>query len=94
MNRGESPCWPGLVRRAIGRHRRSATRWILVLSPPRDRPSPSRSGRDFLSFDGAPCVVLGGGRAAGSGGVLVGADHGGIHPHRPIRALDLVAASA
>ena len=44
-----------------GRHRRSAARWILVVNPPRDRPSPSRHRRSpcsnsrFLSFDGPPC---------------------------------------
>ena len=48
MNRGESPCWPQLVSRAMGRQHRSAARWILVVRPPRDRPIASRP--DFVSF--------------------------------------------
>jgi len=52
MNCGQSPCWPAVVSRATGRQRRSAARWILVLSPPRDRPIASRP--DFLSFAAAP----------------------------------------
>lgn len=32
-----------LVSRASGRHPESASRWILLVSPPRDRPSASRS---------------------------------------------------
>jgi hypothetical protein len=32
-----------VVTRAIGRHCASATRWILVVTPPRLRPKPSRS---------------------------------------------------
>jgi hypothetical protein len=36
--------------REIGRQRRSAARWILQVSPPRDRPKASRLGlvADFL----------------------------------------------
>jgi len=34
---------PALVTRASGRHPESAAKWILVVSPPRDRPSASRS---------------------------------------------------
>ena len=33
---------PALVTRASGRHPESASRWILLVSPPRDRPSASR----------------------------------------------------
>ena len=38
----QSPRWPGVTSRATG-HREPAARWILVLSPPRDRPIASRS---------------------------------------------------
>src|SRR6266567_4511601 len=48
---------PALVTRASGRHPQSASRWILLVSPPRDRPSASR----FLSFASPP-----GGAPAGS----------------------------
>ena len=58
MNCGQSPCWPGVVSRATGRQRWSAARWILVVSPPRDRPIASRP--DFLSFAQAPREVIGG----------------------------------
>jgi hypothetical protein len=44
---------PTVVRNPSGRHRPSAARWTLVESPPRDRPSDSRSC-DF--FGGAGCV--------------------------------------
>ena len=57
MNCGQSPCWPGVRISVTGRHRRSATRWILVVSPPRERPRASRPGppaSGFLSFGGAP----------------------------------------
>ena len=56
----------------------------------------SGSSPDFLSFDPPPCVQLGrrddlrgdvGGRlVAGTGGVLMGADHTAVHPDRPVRA--------
>lgn len=39
----ESCRCPVVVTRANSRHRRSAARWILVPSPPRERPSASRS---------------------------------------------------
>ena len=46
---------------------------------------------------GVPCVifrlVVDGEGTAGSGGVLVGADHGGIHAYRSAHALRLVAPS-
>src|SRR6516165_3887817 len=94
MNCGQSPCWPGLRIRLTGRQRRSAVRWILVLSPPRERPSASRPGRagEFLSFATAPCEQVRGPSAAGAGGVLVRADHGGIGAKRPVLPLGLIAA--
>src|SRR6476469_7133042 len=73
-----------------GRHRWSAARWILVVSPPRDRPNASRHGRiacsatRFLSFDPAPCVVTAGPNAL----LLVGSEsdrepfRGHIHRRR------------
>jgi hypothetical protein len=36
---GASPAWPAVTVRARGRAWPSAARWILVLSPPRERPS-------------------------------------------------------
>jgi hypothetical protein len=60
---GESPCWPVLVSGATGRQRRSADRWILAGSPPRDWPIASRP--DFLSFAKAPRQVISGPGAAG-----------------------------
>ena len=57
----------------------------------------------FLSFDPPPCVQLGrrddlrgdvGGRGvAGTGGVLMGADHCAVHPDRPVRAFAHVGAA-
>jgi len=91
-----------VVTREIGRQRVSAARWILLVSPPRERPSDSRLGlaADFLSFDPAPGVHLGarnnlrsdiGGRlVAGTGGVLMGTDHPGVDPDRPSWSLVLV----
>src|ERR1017187_783472 len=90
MNRGESPCWPGLVSRATGRQRRSAARGILVVSPPRDRPIASRP--DFLSFGKAPREVISGPDAAGPGCVLTGAGDRGIGAHRPVPALSLITS--
>jgi hypothetical protein len=94
MNRGQSRYWPGLRIRATGRQRRSAARWILVLSPPRERPSASRPGpaAGFLSFGGAPCGQVRGPDAAGAGRVLVRADHSGIRADRPVVAAGLIAA--
>src|SRR5712692_4556116 len=89
MNRGESPCWPGLVSRATGRQRRSAVRWILVVSPPRERPIASRPV--FLSFAEAPREVISGKGAAGPGRVLVRAVDRGIGADRP--ALDLAVST-
>jgi hypothetical protein len=93
MNRGQSPCWPALRIRLTGRQRRSAARWILVLSPPRERPSASRPGpAGFLSFAAAPRDQVYGQGAASTGGVLVGAHHGGIRADRPVLSLGLIAA--
>ena len=72
---------------------------------PADPPSGgSGSPADFLSFDPPPCVQLGrrddlrgdvGGRSvAGTGGVLMGADHCAVHPDRPVRAFGHVGATA
>jgi len=71
----------------------------LHVSPPRDRPSDSRLGlaANFLSFDPAPCVQIqgcddllsdiGGQQMAGTGGMLVSADHTGVDTDRPPHAL-------
>src|SRR5271169_7208126 len=88
-NRGESPCWPQLVSRAIGRQRRSAARWILVVRPPRERPIASRPG--FVSFAEAPREVISGPGTAGSGRMLMGAGDGGVRADRPARAFGLIA---
>ena len=78
----------------------------MLVSPPRDRPSPSRSGlpADLLSFDRAPCVDLSGRDnlrgdisrrfTPGTGGVLVGADHRTIDADHPANALALIGISA
>ena len=100
---------PAVVTREIGRQRRSAARWILDVSPPRERPSDSRLGLarglavDFLSFDPAPCVQhergndllvdIGRGLVAGTGGVLMGPDHSGVDPDRPLRTLGHVGVA-
>ena len=93
MNCGQLPCWPGVKIRVTGRHRRSAARWILVLSPPRDRPSAFRPGHGggLLSFGAAPGDPLGGQRMPGPGGVLVRSDHGGIRAQGPVLPLGLIA---
>ena len=72
---------------------------LLVNVPPGGSGSPA----DFLSFDPPPCVQLGrrddlrrdvGGRGmAGTGGVLMGADHRAVHPDRPVRAFGHVGAA-
>ena len=72
--------------------------------PPDFPPSESGSPADFLSFDPPPCVQLGrrddlrgdvGRRGvAGTGGVLMGADHRAVHPDRPVRAFGHVGAAA
>ena len=66
-------------------------------------PGGSGSPADFLSFDPPPCVQFGrrddlrgnvGGRGvAGTGGVLMGADHCAVHPDRPVRAFGHVGAA-
>ena len=73
---------------------------LLVNVPPGGSGSPA----DFLSFDPPPCVQLGrrddlrgdvGGRGvAGTGGVLMGADHRAVHPDHPVRAFGHVGAAA
>ena len=73
---------------------------LLVGFPPAGSGSPT----DFLSFDPPPCVQFGrrdnlrgnvGGRGvAGTGGVLMGADHRAVHPDRPVRAFGHVGLSA
>ena len=67
-------------------------------------PGGSGSPTEFLSFDPPPCVQLGrrddlrgdvGGRGvAGTGGVLMGADHCAVHPDRPVRAFGHVGVAA
>jgi hypothetical protein len=84
-----------------GRQRRSAARWILVVRPPRDRPSASRpppglagfapAACGFLSFGPAPPGQLRRPGTAGTSRVLVGADHGGVRADRPVPPLSLVA---
>jgi len=81
--------------REIGRQRASAARWILLVSPPRERPSASRPGlvAGLLSFDRAPRVQLGdrddlGGHigrrlASGTGGMLVGPHDPSVDPDDP-----------
>jgi len=64
----------------------------------------SGSPADFLSFDPPPCVQFGrrndlrgdvGGRVvAGTGGMLMGADDGAVHPNRPVRAFGHVGVAA
>jgi hypothetical protein len=78
----------------------------LLVSPPRERPRLSRLGLpvDFLLFDPAPCGQLSGRNdlridvcrrlVAGTGGVLVGADHPGVDRDRPLRALLVVGVAA
>ena len=72
--------------------------------PPGFPPGGSGSPADFLSFDPPPCVQLGrrddlrgdvGGRGvAGTGGVLMGADHRAVHPDGPVRAFGHIGLSA
>ena len=88
----ESCRFPGVVTRATGRQRRSAARWILVVRPPRERPSASRAA-GFVSFGPAPPQVRGRG-AAGSRRVLVSADRAGVHGQRPAPALGGVTPAA
>ena len=104
--RKASESWrcPPLVTRASGRHPESASRWILVVSPPLDRPSASR----FLSFASAPDAGRGAQRrprqphrvniarrpAPSPGRVLVRPHHRGIHRDRPRLTLRLIAPRA
>ena len=62
MNCGQSPCWPGVKMRVTGRQPRSAARWILVVRPPRDRPSASwRPARRILVIRRCPVTSSAGG---------------------------------
>ena len=80
-----------------------ASRLGLPTRPADFPPGGSDSLADFLSFDPPPCVQLGrrddlrgdvGGRGvAGTGGVLMGADHSAVHPDRPVRAFGHVGAA-
>src|SRR3954451_12064873 len=111
-NARESCRFPALVTRARTRHRWSASRWILLVSPPREWPSPSRSGAWALpdrlpagvAFGAATgagstgqlrrCQPLGwdvlGLCVAGSGGIPMGADNGGIDGCGPVLGLVLI----
>ena len=81
-----------------------ASRLGLPTRPADPPPSGSGWSADFLSFDPPPCVQLGrrddlrgdvGGRGvAGTGGVLMGADHCAVHPDRPVRAFGHIGLSA
>jgi hypothetical protein len=65
-----------------------------VLSPPRERPSPSRpAGLPDSCHSPPPPVTRSAGRGPPrAGGMLVRADHGGIGADRPVLALGLIAA--
>ena len=90
--------------RASGRHAESARRWILLVSPPRERPNVSR----FLSFVPAPRARRGaqrGGRQPGEvniggrcvprpGRVLVRPHDRRVHGDRPCLARRLVGTQA
>src|SRR2546421_4780351 len=89
----ESCRCPAVVMREIGRARRSAARTILLVKPPRDRPSASRCDPEFVSFDPAPCVQFRRQAVTGTGRVLMGPYHGAIHRDRPIHALLPVTAA-
>ena len=97
---GLSPAWPGVSRIDSGRPRPSQTRWLLQLSPPRERPSAcspgSRGGLvgpvssaagGIVSFDPAPCVpqLVVAGYWAGAGGVLMGPHHRAVRAGHPVQ---------
>jgi hypothetical protein len=77
-----------------------------VVTPPRERPSASRSelAPDVVSFDGAPCVHHGGRedlrvdvagcQQPGSGGVLVSPDYPGVDAYGPFPVLVLIGTAA
>ena len=81
-----------------------ASRLGLLARPVGFPPGGSGSSAGFLSFDPPPCVQLGrrhdlrgdvGGRlVAGTGGVLMGSDHGAVHPDRPVQAFRRVGTAA
>jgi hypothetical protein len=66
-----------------------------VVSPPRERPSPSRPApaRRLLSFGPAPCGQVRGAGPARPGRVLVGPYHRRIRADRPVAALGLITPS-
>lgn len=71
-NAGASPAWPGVSTKAGGLQRLSAARWILVVSPPRERPRAWSAGSPF-----GPLLT-------GPGGVLVSADDRGVDGDDPV----------
>ena len=81
-----------------------ASRLGLLARPVGFPPGGLGSSAGFLSFDPPPCVQLGrrddlrgdvGGRGvAGTGGVLMGADHRAVHPDGPVRAFGHIGLSA
>ncbi|MEY9484231.1 hypothetical protein RKD26_000025 [Streptomyces calvus] len=79
---GASPDWPAVTVKARGRARPSAARWILVLSPPRERPSAWSAGSPGRA---APFAC--------SGSVLMGPHDRGVHRHRPVEVVSGVRRS-
>lgn len=82
---GASPHWPGVRRKAKGRQPPSPARWILQVSPPRDRPIPSsgRWCRGVVLFRDPRPGLSGTGRVLmGPAGCRVDSDH------RPVDATD------
>src|SRR5215470_20109128 len=57
--------WPPVRRKRSGRPSASASRWILVVNPPRERPRASSSAPPF-------------GATLTGGGLLVGSDESGV----------------
>lgn len=71
-NAGASPAWPGVTTKASGRQRLLAARWILVVKP-----------RGNVRGHGRPARRLGP-LLTGPGGVLVGANDGGVDRDDPV----------
>lgn len=81
-----------------------ASRLGLPARPVDCPPAGSGSLADFLSFDPPPCVQLGrcddlrgnvGGQGvAGTGGVLMGSDHGAVHSDRPVQTFGHIGLGA
>src|SRR5438067_11255912 len=67
---------PSVMTTASGRPFPSPARWILVVRPPRLRPSASPATGLAPPFFAAPSL---GRLSPGSGSVLVSADRGGVH---------------